>query len=200
MNKKNFIGDYIDEFCRTIYSAKNQKKSLLLISEILKKTKSKNSIHIFGNGGSAAIASHFSMDLTNNSNLRCMSYNDPAIITCYANDYKFENWVSRAITKYGKKNDVLILISSSGTSKNMINGLKAAKKKQFKSIISFTGFEKNNYLSKNSNINFWINSKKYNVIENSHQFYLLLIVDLLKKLKIQKIFKKYNLKLVVVNA
>lgn len=184
MNKKNFIADYIEDFCRTINSAQTQQKNLLLISEILKKTKSKNSIHIFGNGGSAAIASHFSMDLTNNSNLRCMSYNDPAIITCYANDFKFENWVSRAINKYGKKNDVLILISSSGTSKNMINGLKAAKKKQFKNTISFTGFEKNNYLSKNSDINFWINSKKYNVIENSHQFYLLLIVDLLKKLKI----------------
>ena len=94
------------------------------------KVKAKNSIHIFGNGGSASIASHFSMDLTNNSNLRCLSYNDPAIITCYANDFKFENWISRVITKYGKSNDILILISSSGTSKNMINGLKLVKKKK----------------------------------------------------------------------
>ena len=121
------------------------------------------------------------MDLTNNSNLRCLSYNDAAIITCYANDFKFENWVSRAITKYGKKNDVLILISSSGTSKNMINGIKAAKRKKLNKIITFTGFEKKNYLSKNSDINFWINLKKYNIIENSHQFYLLMIVDLMKK-------------------
>ena len=121
------------------------------------------------------------MDLTNNSNLRCLSYNDAAIITCYANDFKFENWVSRAITKYGKKNDVLILISSSGTSKNMINGIKAAKRKKLNKIIISTGFEKKNYLSKNSDINFWINLKKYNIIENSHQFYLLMIVDLMKK-------------------
>ena len=121
------------------------------------------------------------MDLTNNSNLRCLSYNDAAIITCYVNDFKFENWVSRAITKYGKKNDVLILISSSGTSKNMINGIKAAKRKKLNKIIISTGFEKKNYLSKNSDINFWINLKKYNIIENSHQFYLLMIVDLMKK-------------------
>ena len=99
------------------------------ICDTLSKTKSKNCIHIFGNGGSSSIASHFSMDLTNNSNLKCLSYNDAAIVTCYANDFKFENWISRVITKYGKKNDVLILISSSGTSKNMINALKTARKK-----------------------------------------------------------------------
>ena len=120
------------------------------------------------------------MDLTNNSNLRCLSYNDAAIITCYANDFKFENWVSRAITKYGKKNDVLILISSSGTSKNMINGIKAAKRKNLIKLLLLLVLKKN-YSSKNSDINFWINSKKHNIIENSHKFYLLMIVDLMKK-------------------
>ena len=58
-----------------------------------------------------------------------------------------------------EKNDILILVSSSGKSKNMINGLKSARLKKFKRIISFTGFDKNNYLNKNSDINFWINSK-----------------------------------------
>jgi len=66
----------------------------------------------------------------------------------------------------------------------MVNALKEAKKKKFKKIISFTGFEKKNYLSSNSDINFWIKSKKYNIIENSHQLYLLMIVDLIKKFEI----------------
>jgi len=182
VNKKNFISNYIEEYCKIITSAETQKDKIVSICNLLSKVKPENSVHIFGNGGSASIASHFSMDFTNNSNLRCLSYNDPAIITCYANDFKFENWVSRAITKYGKKNDILILISSSGTSKNMINGVKAAKKKKFNKVITFTGFKKKNYLSKNSDINFWIDSKKYNIIENAHQFYLLMIVDLMKKL------------------
>ena len=69
------------------------------------------------------------MDLTNNSKIKCFSYNDPSIITCYSNDFKFENWISRVIEKYGNKNDLLILISSSGKSKNMINAVTAAKKK-----------------------------------------------------------------------
>ena len=184
MNKNKFLSDYIKEFCNGISLAASQNKKILSICDILSKTKSKNSIHIFGNGGSSSIASHFSMDLTNNSNLKCLSYNDAAIVTCYANDFKFENWISRVITKYGKKNDVLILISSSGTSKNMVNALKTARKKEFKNIISFTGFENKNYLSKKSDINFWIKSKNYNIIENSHQFYLLMIVDLIKKMKI----------------
>jgi len=184
MSKEIFLSNYIQEFCEGINLASNQNKKILSICDILIKTKNKNTIHIFGNGGSSTIASHFSMDLTNNSNLKCLSYNDPAIVTCYANDFKFENWISRVVNKYGKKNDILILISSSGTSKNMVNALKEAKKKKFKKIISFTGFEKKNYLSSNSDINFWIKSKKYNIIENSHQLYLLMIVDLIKKFKI----------------
>ena len=140
----------------------------------------KNRVHIFGNGGSAPIASHFSMDLTNNSSIKCLNYNDPAIITCYANDFKFENWISRVIKKYGDKGDLLILISSSGESANMIRAAKSAKQKKFSSIITFTDLKNNNSLSKLGDINFWIDSKNYNSVESAHHFYLLMLVDLLK--------------------
>lgn len=184
MINKNFILQNFKEFKEILDNASSQIDKLASISNLILNLKKRNTIHIFGNGGSASIASHFSMDLTNNSNIKCLNYNDPAIITCYANDFGFENWISRAILKYGNKNDILILISSSGTSKNMINGLKSAQKKNFSSIITFTGFKKKNYLSDNSDFNFWIDSKKYNLIENAHQFYLLTIVDLIKfKLK-----------------
>lgn len=181
MKQKKEISNYIKEFCEIINFTENKISKIITICSLFKKLKSENTIHIFGNGGSAAIASHFSMDLTNNTDIRCLSYNDPAIITCYSNDFKYENWVSRSLIKYGKKNDVVILISSSGKSKNMINAIKTARKKKFKSIISFTGFDKKNYLNKNSDISLWVNSKKFNLIENSHQFYLLMIVDLMKK-------------------
>ena len=134
MNKKKFLTDYIKEFCDGISLAASQNKKILSICDTLSKTKSKNCIHIFGNGGSSSIASHFSMDLTNNSNIKCYSYNDPALITCYANDFKYENWISRVIQKYGNKDDLLILISSSGKSKNMLNAVTAAKKMKFSNI------------------------------------------------------------------
>ena len=63
----------------------------------------------------------------------------------------------------------------------MINAAKMARKKKFDKIITFTGFKKNNKLSKLGDINFWINSNDYNKVESAHNLYLLLIVDLIKK-------------------
>ena len=82
-----------------------------------------------------------------------------------------------------KKNDILFLISSSGESQNIINAIKTAKKLKFKKIIGFSGFHKNNRLSKQADISFWLNLKNYNMIENIHQIYLLLLVDLFKDFK-----------------
>ena len=61
----------------------------------------------------------------------------------------------------------------------MTNGAKEAKKKKIRSIITFTGNEKSNKLSKLGDINFWVNSKAYNHIENIHQILLLSLVDLI---------------------
>ena len=80
---------------------------------------------------------------------------------------------------YSDHDDVLILISSSGKSKNMINACKAAKNKKISKIITFTGHEQNNPLSKLGDINLWINSKAYNFVENAHQVWLLAICDLI---------------------
>tara|TARA_A100001011_G_C14151021_1_gene773995 strand:+ start:63 stop:620 length:558 start_codon:yes stop_codon:yes gene_type:complete len=151
------------------------------ICNILKKIKKNNKVHVFGNGGSSTIASHFSMDITNNSKIKCFAYNDPSIITCFANDFRFENWISKVLSKYGEKKDVLLIISSSGESKNVINGIKTARKKSFSSIITFTGFKKNNKVNKLGDLNFWVNSKNYNTVEAVHNYYLLTIVDLLKR-------------------
>ena len=176
---KNFIINYIKEFNKINLDTSNQSETLNQIIEVLKKYK-KNTVHIFGNGGSASIASHFSLDLSNNTDIKCINYNDSSLITCFANDYNYENWISKVIDKYIKKEDCIILISSSGKSKNMINAVKKAKNKGIKNIITFTGFDINNSLRKASKINLWVNSKKYNFVENIHQIYLLLLVDILK--------------------
>ena len=74
---------------------------------------------------------------------------------------------------------MVIIISASGKSLNMINGCEAARRKKFSKIITFTGIDKNNPVAKLGDINFWINSKAYNYIENIHQIWLLTIVDLI---------------------
>ena len=83
-----------------------------------------------------------------------------------------------AIKYYGNKGDVLIVISSSGKSKNMINACIAARKKKFSKIITLTGHLVNNPVKKLGDINLWVNSKAYNYVENIHQFWLLSLVDL----------------------
>ena len=141
--------------------------------------KNKSKIMIFGNGGSAAIASHVSVDLTKNAGIRCANYNEADLITCFSNDYGFDRWIEKAIDFYSDDKDVLILISSSGKSQNMINACKSARNKKISTIITFTGHEKNNPLYKLGDINFWINNKAYNFVENTHQVWLLTICDLI---------------------
>ena len=146
---------------------------------IKKKIKTNNMVYIAGNGGSASIASHVSVDFAKVANVKSSTFNNSNLITCFANDYGYENWLSNSIKFYGDQGDLLIAISSSGKSKNIVNGCIAARKKNFSKIITLTGHKKNNPVMKKGDINLWINSKAYNFIENIHQFWLLLLVDLL---------------------
>ena len=175
-----FLDEYFDDFKKIInFNSDEIKKKLINLKKIFITTKkNKKKILIFGNGGSAAIASHFSVDLTKNAKIRCTNYNEPDLITCFSNDFGYERWVEMAIKYYGNKGDVLIVISSSGKSKNMINACIAARKKKFSKIITLTGHLVNNPVKKLGDINLWVNSKAYNYVENIHQFWLLSLVDL----------------------
>ena len=175
-----FLDKYFDDFKKLInFNSDEIKKKLINLKKIFITTKkNRKKILIFGNGGSAAIASHFSVDLTKNAKIRCTNYNEPDLITCFSNDFGYERWVEMAIKYYGNKVDVLIVISSSGKSKNMINACIAARKKKFSKIITLTGHLVNNPVKKLGDINLWVNSKAYNYVENIHQFWLLSLVDL----------------------
>ena len=180
MSDKDFVNKYLEDFSTIIKPNDDIVAKIISVRDVMVSVqKSKNKIMIFGNGGSAAIASHVSVDLTKNANIRCTNYNEADLITCFANDYGYERWIEKAVDFYADQNDVLILISSSGKSKNMINACKSARNKKILKIITFTGHDKNNPLSKLGDINFWINSKAYNFVENTHQIWLLAICDLI---------------------
>ena len=180
MSDKDFVKQYLDDFSSLVKPNEDLLNKIITAKDVLLKAKKNNrKIMIFGNGGSAAIASHVSVDLTKNAKIRCVNYNEADLITCFSNDYGYEKWIEKTIEFYGDNQDVLILISSSGRSKNMINACKAAKGKKIEKIITFTGHDKNNPLSKLGDLNFWINSKAYNFVENTHQLWLLTICDLI---------------------
>ena len=180
MSDFDFVEKYLKDFSSLAKPEKEIVDKIVEAKNILISAKKKNKkIMIFGNGGSAAIASHVSVDLTKNANIRCMNFNEADLITCFSNDYGYERWIEKTIDFYADMDDVLILISSSGKSPNMINASKAAKNKKMSKIITFTGHAKDNPLSKLGDINFWIDSKAYNFVENIHQIWLLTIVDLI---------------------
>ncbi len=137
-------------------------------------------IILAGNGASAAIASHVSVDLTKCSNVRAISFNEAALITCFSNDYGYERWVEKAISFYADSEDLAILISCSGASKNIINGGLRAKNMGLR-VITFSGFSSDNPLRQLGDINFWVDSKAYNIIEMTHSSWLLAIVDKLSE-------------------
>jgi D-sedoheptulose 7-phosphate isomerase len=180
MDPKSFLTSYLNDFSKLVKPDKNIVHKLVEIANLLKDIHADGKkILIFGNGGSAAISSHFSVDLTKNAGLRCVNFNEADLITCFANDYGFERWVEKAVDFYGDEGDLLIVISSSGSSKNMLNGVKAARNGNFKTVVTLSGFAEDNPLRQLGDINVWINSRAYNFVENIHQVWLLAIVDLI---------------------
>lgn len=173
---------FIFDFNQRIISKLNNDLDLeqfLLFKKMLINTKNKNhSVFIIGNGGSASIASHISIDLNKLNKIKTRTFNDPSWITCLTNDYGQKFWVSKALEFSLKKNDIVILISSSGKSENLIEAAKFAQLNQNK-IVTFTGFSSVNKLSKLGNLNFIVNSKSYNIIENIHQIWLTMMIDLI---------------------
>tara|TARA_Y100001970_G_scaffold285051_1_gene403760 strand:+ start:9161 stop:9709 length:549 start_codon:yes stop_codon:yes gene_type:complete len=174
---------YFKNYNKTIYELLNNVDDKLIsqsASLIKKSIKNSGRIYIVGNGGSSSIASHVSVDFAKVAKVPSSTFNNANLITCFANDYKYENWVVEALKAYTNRKDLIILISSSGTSKNIVNAAKFCKKNKIK-LITFSGFSKKNPLSKLGNVNFHIDSNEYNYIEMSHHIILVSLVDIFVK-------------------
>ena len=131
---------------------------------------------LVGNGGSAAMAAHVAVDLTKAAGVRGITFNEADLLTCFANDYGYENWVTETLKAYADPKDLVILISSSGKSPNIVNGAKTAKAMGLP-LVTLSGFDKANPLRELGDINIWVDSSAYNVVEMTHHVWLLAAVD-----------------------
>jgi len=175
---KSWLTNYFNLYKNTLFD-ESIYYDLITAKEMIQSCSDrKKKIIIVGNGGSAAIASHFSVDITKNAGVKCINFNEAGLITCFSNDYGYERWVEKAIEFYGESGDLAIFISSSGNSPNIIKGVETAKSMGVETV-TFSGFSRNNKLSNLGKINFWVNSKAYNIVENVHQIWLLSIVDMI---------------------
>jgi len=178
MSDRQFLDSYFKKFEEQLLSTEVNTqlialKDLILSSQVLDKK-----MIIAGNGGSAAIASHCAIDFTKAAGIRCVNFNEPSLITCFANDYGYEHWLKKALEFYADEGDLVVLISSSGRSMNMVLAADYAVQRGL-SLVTLTGFSASNPLRARGDVNFWLKSRSYNIIETFHQLWLLSVCDLI---------------------
>ena len=169
---KNYFDIYKNlAFNKEVYTLLNDFKA------IAQKVKKNDSKLIFaGNGASAAISAHAAVDFTKQAKVRGITFNEADLITCYGNDYGYENWMSEAIKSYHKKNDAVVLTSVSGESPSTVNAAKTAKDLGLK-VITFSGKSSKNKLKSIGDINFWVDSNAYNIVECIHMIWVTTVID-----------------------
>lgn len=180
INFQDFVEDYFGQFNRILMEFLNKTENKMNLNRAIKMLmqtkKNKSKVILIGNGGSAAIAEHMAIDLTKIAGLYAMAISGSPMLTAFANDYGYEKIFQKGVEAFGVKGDVLIAISSSGRSKNIINACHAAREKRMK-IITFSGFKSNNPLRELGDINFWINSRAYGYVEILHNLLIHCIND-----------------------
>ena len=135
-------------------------------------------IMFIGNGGSAAIAGHAAVDFWKNAGIRAVTFNDAALLTCVSNDYGYEHVFEKPVEMFADKGDILVAISSSGRSPNIINGVAAAQRKECR-VITLSGFAKDNPLRKMGDLNFYVPSGEYGHVELIHHSICHYVYDML---------------------
>lgn len=135
---------------------------------------SHNRIIILGNGGSNSVASHISQDYMKFHKKKVSILSDPSMLTMLTNDFGYENAYQKFLEYYVEKDTLVIIMSSGGESKNMLNAQNwCEKNKVHYGVLS--GFKSNNSLRTNATTalwNYYINSTDYGVVECVHQIFL----------------------------
>lgn len=143
--------------------------ALKRLSEHVKEAHAAGGKVIFvGNGGSAAIASHMAVDYSKNKGVRAVCLNDTAMITALGNDYGFATIFAKQIEWQGREQDVAIIVSSSGQSPSVLAAADAARERGLNVIVTLSGFDPNNKLRRRGDMNFWVPSTDYGLVEISH--------------------------------
>lgn len=178
---------YIEELIATLYESQlTNKEGIIeddynniitkLINDFLDNRKRDCTVFFIGNGGSAAIASHMTADYMKNGEMNTYSLYDSSVMTCVGNDYGYEYVFSKPLSFLTKPGDLLVAISSSGKSKNILNAIDVVHDRKG-NVITFTGFDADNPARQMGDINLYVPSKKYGIVESIHNLILQQIVD-----------------------
>jgi D-sedoheptulose 7-phosphate isomerase len=137
------------------------------VNMILETSRCGAKVMAMGNGGSAAIASHFHNDLCKAAGIRSLAFYDTPLLTALANDHGYACVFERPLEMWAEKQDLAVIISSSGESENILRAGASASRIGCR-IITFSGFNTDNSLRKLGDINFYLSSKSYGFVEVGH--------------------------------
>lgn len=137
------------------------------IELIVRQTGRGRKLMFIGNGASAAISSHQSVDFWKTGGMRAVAFNDPVLLTCISNDFGYPFVFEKPIEMFADPGDVLVAISSSGRSENILRGARKAREKRCH-IVTMSGFDPVNPLRQLGDLNFYVPSKSYGHVEVSH--------------------------------
>lgn len=178
--------NYLDKFKSVLSQTKttNQSGALLELDETFRRVNelfelaktNKSHVYLIGNGGSSGIVSHGAIDFLNACGFKAHALTDNSLLTCMANDYGYENVFAQPFKTLIEKGDVVVAISSSGNSANIVNACSIAKERGAE-VITFSGFKSDNPLRKAGDFNFWLESKNYGIVEIGHSLLLHHITD-----------------------
>ena len=138
----------------------------------------RQSVFFCGNGGSAGIAQHMTADYMKNGGIRAHSLYEQATLTCISNDYTYEAVFSKQLELLASKGDLLVAISSSGESENIINAIRTMRMLDG-IVITLTGFRENNRISMMGDVNIYVPKQHYGMVESIHNMLLQHIVDII---------------------
>jgi D-sedoheptulose 7-phosphate isomerase len=136
-----------------------------------------NKIVFVGNGGSSSIASHLAIDFSKNGGMRAQAFNDAAALTCLGNDLGFENVFAKQIDLHARPGDLMVFISSSGKSPNILAAVAVARGRDCR-IVTLSGFGEDNDLRRTGDVNFYIRACEYGFVEISHLSLCHAVLDL----------------------
>ena len=144
-----------------------------------------NKLMFVGNGASASISSHQAVDFSKRAGIRAMAFNDASLLTCLSNDFGYPDVFAKSITLHADPGDLLVAISSSGQSENILNAVDAARESNCQ-VVTLSGINSSNPLRSMGDMNFYVPSPFYGHIEIAHLTILHSMVDILIQQKQHK--------------
>lgn len=121
-----------------------------------------------GNGASAMMASHMAVDSSKNGGVRSLAFNDAALLTAVSNDISYDKSFAFPLRQFANTGDLLITISSSGNSPNVIEAIRAAKEIGLQ-VVTLSGMKPQNRSRQLGDLNFYIPAETYGLVESCHQ-------------------------------